>query len=111
MRGEDFPMRTGFVAALIVGATLALSAPVAWGKGPESVAPLAAKLSPAVVNIATSKMIGGGGQPFPEAPEGSPLNDLFDDLNPNQGQGPDAMQEARSLGSGFIISADGLIVT
>ncbi len=56
-------------------------------------------------------MIGGGGMPFPTAPEGSPLNEMFDDLNPNQGQGREAMQEARSLGSGFIISADGLIVT
>ena len=104
-------MKTGFAAALIMGAMLALNAPAAWAKGPESVAPLAAQLSPAVVNIGTSRMIGGGGMPFPEAPEGSPLNEMFDDLNPNQGQGPEAMQEARSLGSGFIISADGLVVT
>jgi serine protease Do len=108
-------MKTGFAAALIVGAMLALGTPAgvstAWAKGPESVAPLAAQLSPAVVNIGTSRMIGGGGQPFPEAPEGSPLNEMFDDLNPNQGQGPEAMQEARSLGSGFIISKDGIVVT
>jgi serine protease Do len=104
-------MKTGFAATLIVGAMLALGAPAAWAKGPESVAPLAAQLSPAVVNIGTSRMIGGGGMPFPEAPEGSPLNEMFDELNPNQGQGPEAMQEARSLGSGFIISADGLVVT
>ncbi|MEO7222695.1 MAG: Do family serine endopeptidase [Devosia sp.] len=104
-------MKTGLAATLIVGAMLALSAPSAWAKGPESVAPLAAQLSPAVVNIGTSRMIGGGGMPFPEAPEGSPLNEMFDELNPNQGQGPQAMQEARSLGSGFIISADGLVVT
>jgi serine protease Do len=104
-------MKTGFAAVLIVGAMLALSTPVASAKGPESVAPLAAQLSPAVVNIGTSRMMGGGGMPFPEAPEGSPLNEMFDDLNPNQGQGPEALQEARSLGSGFIISADGLVVT
>jgi serine protease Do len=104
-------MKMGFAAALIVGAMLAWSTPAAWAKGPESVAPLAAQLSPAVVNIGTSRMMGGGGMPFPEAPEGSPLNEMFDDLNPNQGQGPEAMQEARSLGSGFIISADGLVVT
>jgi serine protease Do len=103
-------MKTGFATALIVGAMLAFGAP-AWAKGPESVAPLVAKLSPAVVNIGTSRMIGGGGMPFPEAPQGSPLNEMFDDLNPNQGQGPEAMQEARSLGSGFLISADGLVVT
>ncbi|MBL8597701.1 MAG: Do family serine endopeptidase [Devosia sp.] len=103
-------MKTGF-AALVVGSMLALGAPIAFAKGPESVAPLAAQLSPAVVNIGTSRMMGGGGLPFPEAPEGSPLNEMFDDLNPNEGQGPEAIQEARSLGSGFIISADGLVVT
>ena len=62
-------MKTRFAATLFVGAMLALSVPAAWAKGPESVAPLAAQLSPAVVNIGTSRMIGGGGQPFPEAPE------------------------------------------
>ena len=59
----------------------------------------------------TTKHIGGNGEPYPKAPDGSPLNQLFDDLNPNQGQGPEAEQEARSLGSGFIIKADGTIVT
>jgi serine protease Do len=105
-------MKTGFARALAISAMLALSAPVAaLAKGPESVAALASQLSPAVVNIGTSRMVGGGGMPFPEAPEGSPLNEMFDDLNPNQGEGPGAMQEARSLGSGFIIDANGTIVT
>ena len=63
-------MKTGFAATLIVGAMLALSAPAAWAQGPESVAPLAKQLSPAVVNIGTSRMIDGSGMPFPEAPEG-----------------------------------------
>ena len=83
----------------------------AIAQGPESVSELAALLSPAVVNIGTSRQVGANGMPFPDAPEGSPLNELFDDLNPNNGQGDEAMREARSLGSGFIISADGLIVT
>jgi serine protease Do len=84
----------------------------AFAKGPESVAGLAADLSPAVVNIGSSRHVpNGNGMPFPEFPEGSPLQDLFDDLNPNEGQGQQRMQEARSLGSGFIISKDGFIVT
>ncbi|HEY0854564.1 MAG TPA: trypsin-like peptidase domain-containing protein, partial [Devosia sp.] len=96
---------------LAVGLAVAPLVPAAaFGAGPESVSVLAAKLSPAVVNIGTSRQVGGG-MPFPEVPEGSPLEDLFDDLNPNQGQGEGPMQEARSLGSGFIISADGRIVT
>ena len=97
--------------ALACCAGFAATAP-AWALGPESVSELAAKLSPAVVNIGTSRRIAGPqGMPFPDAPEGSPLNELFDELNPNSGQGEEMMQEARSLGSGFIISADGFIVT
>lgn len=96
--------------AIALGA-LPLAGP-SVAKGPESVAELAAQLSPAVVNIGTSRRIpGNNGMPFPDVPEGSPLEDLFDDLNPNQGQGDEALREARSLGSGFIISADGFIVT
>jgi serine protease Do len=84
----------------------------AQAEGPASVANLAASLSPAVVNIGTSRRVGGGGGvPFPDVPEGSPLEELFDELNPNRGQGPERMREARSLGSGFIISAEGVIVT
>ena len=105
-------MNMQLARALIAAAVLSLSMPVlALAKGPESVAKLASILSPAVVNIGTTKHIGGNGEPYPKAPKGSPLNQLFDDLNPNSGQGPEAEQEARSLGSGFIIKADGTIVT
>lgn len=100
----------GLFLALSVGA-LPLAGP-SFAKGPESVAQLAAQLSPAVVNIGTSRRIPGGpGTPFPELPEGSPLEDMFNELNPNRGQGDEALREARSLGSGFIISADGFVVT
>ena len=105
---------TKFLRAIAIASALAVTAvPVGvQAEGPESVARLAADLSPAVVNIGTSRRIpGGGGTPFPEFPDGSPLGDLFDELNPNQGQGPERMREARSLGSGFIISPDGYVVT
>lgn len=102
--------RTALFAAIFVAGPIGL--PAANAQGPESVAGLAADLSPAVVNISTSRMVrGGGGIPYPEFPEGSPLKEPFDDLNPNKGQGEGPMQEARSLGSGFVISADGVIVT
>ena len=105
-------MKLGKLRALVAAAMIVLALPAAaLAAGPESVAKLAGALSPAVVNISTTRHIGGNGAPFPTAPDGSPLNQLFDDLNPNQGQGPDAMEEARSLGSGFIIRPEGLIVT
>lgn len=100
--------------SLAVAGVLALSVQVApaAAKGPESVAALAEQLSPAVVNIGTSRRVpGGGGVPFPDLPDGSPLEELFDEHNPNNGLGEEQMQEARSLGSGFIISADGIVVT
>jgi len=100
--------------SLAVAGVLALSVQVApaVAKGPESVAALAEQLSPAVVNIGTSRRVpGGGGVPFPDLPDGSPLEELFDEHNPNNGLGEEQMQEARSLGSGFIISADGIVVT
>ncbi|MFY8031060.1 MAG: Do family serine endopeptidase [Devosia sp.] len=110
MRQRKALMRAAFVALALASASVL--PPVALAAGPESVSVLAAKLSPAVVNIGTSRQVrGGGGLPFPEAPEGSPLGELFDELNPNQGEGEGAMREARSLGSGFIISADGMVVT
>lgn len=101
-------MRAGFLVAGL--GLLPLAPGIAQAAGPESVSVLAAELSPAVVNIATSRQVAGG-MPFPDVPEGSPLEELFDELNPNNGQGEGAMREARSLGSGFIISADGKIVT
>ena len=107
-------LRSASIPAILVMVALAfgLMAGPGFAKGPESVAALAAQLSPAVVNIGTSRRIPSGeGMPFPEFPEGSPLEDLFDELNPNQGQGDEALREARSLGSGFIISADGFVVT
>lgn len=101
------------IQVFALGLALAFgSASATLAKGPESVAALAEKLSPAVVNIGTSRHVaGGGGVPFPEVPDGSPLGPMFDEHNPNEGQGDEMMQEARSLGSGFIIGKDGLIVT
>jgi serine protease Do len=114
LRSEDDmaqrkPLMRAMILAVGIG-LLPLAPAVAQSAGPESVSVLAAKLSPSVVNIGTSRRVPGG-MPFPEAPEGSPLEDLFEELNPNNGEGEESMREATSLGSGFIISADGKIVT
>ncbi|WP_051332201.1 Do family serine endopeptidase [Cucumibacter marinus] len=78
-------------------------------RGPRSVADLARELTPSVVNISTTRRIpGGAGFPFPETPEGSPLRDLFDRLQPEEGL-PE--REVASLGSGFVIDESGLIAT
>ena len=78
---------------------------------PDSLAPLAEKISPAVVNITTSTMVEGRTGPQGIVPEGSPFEDFFRDFqnrNNNQGQRP---RRSSALGSGFVISEDGFVVT
>ena len=71
---------------------------------PESFADLTAQLQPAVVNISTRQRIQVATQnPF----AGTPFEGLFG----NRGGGQPTTREAQSLGSGFIISADGYVVT
>jgi serine protease Do len=74
-----------------------------------SFADLADKLSPAVVNISTAQTIDQPERGGPPIPEGSPFEDLFRDFYEN-GR-PRSPQTVQSLGSGFVISAEGYIVT
>ena len=89
---------------------------------PGGFADLVEKVAPAVVNITTTSVVTqpAGGPTFPE---GSPFSELFRDFGfqgqpgepgqPGQhGQPRRQMpQRSNSLGSGFVISADGFIVT
>ena len=83
----------------------------AFARGaPESFADLVEVTSPAVVNITTTTKIDTKIAPRGIVPEGSPFEDLFRDFqerNPN-GAPP---RRASALGSGFIISEDGFMVT
>ncbi|GLQ34595.1 serine protease [Amylibacter marinus] len=80
---------------------------------PDSFADLAERLSPSVVNITTSTtVVGRSGENRPQVPEGSPFGDLFDDFfNEGPNTGPSRPRRSSALGSGFVISADGFIVT
>nr|WP_321512220.1 Do family serine endopeptidase [uncultured Hyphomonas sp.] len=72
---------------------------------PASFRDLSKRLMPAVVNISTSKTVAPSG--MPTFPEGSPMerfNDFF-------GRDEDGFRREGSLGSGFVISADGYVVT
>ena len=85
----------GFLVFVIASSGIMASS--SFAQGPASVAELAGRLSGAVVNIGTSRQYQGGqGTPFPSLPQGSPLREMFDELNPNSGQGEEAMREARS---------------
>ena len=75
---------------------------------PESFADLSEKVSPAVVNIASTVVVKNAPQrEMPSFPPGSPFEEFFKDFNE---RGP-SRRPSQSLGSGFIISSNGLIVT
>jgi serine protease Do len=80
------------------------------GHAQESFANLAEKISPAVVNITTSTTVAGRTGPQGIVPEGSPFEDFFREFQDRNGQG-DRPRRSSALGSGFVISEDGFIVT
>jgi serine protease Do len=96
--------------ALVLGFGLSLASAdqvQAFG-APESFAELAEQISPSVVNITTSALIAGPADGMPMVPEGSPFEEFFDDFG---GPGGGGTQRSEALGSGFVISEDGFIVT
>jgi serine protease Do len=76
---------------------------------PASFAELTQQLQPAVVNISTRQKVKVENNPF----AGTPFGDLFGGGGQDQTPGQQGQQtrEAQSLGSGFVISADGYVVT
>jgi len=111
------PELGAMVSRLVMVAILALALLVAhveqaFSRGaPESFADLAESVSHSVVNITTATVVAGGEGPAPMVPEGSPLEDFFNDfMDRNQGDGQ-RQRRSQALGSGFVISEDGFIVT
>ena len=73
---------------------------------PASFADLAERLMPSVVNISTTTTITTRSNPFPfQFPPGSPFEDMFKDFGTPQ------ERKTSALGSGFIISDDGIVIT
>lgn len=103
-------LRSSTLLALVLGLGLSVapaSEVQAFG-APESFAELAQKVSPAVVNITTSALVAAPANGMPMVPEGSPFEDFFKDFGGPGQRGP---QRSEALGSGFVISEDGYIVT
>ena len=112
--GTAFSLATGQA-----GAQVAQNAPAAAPRGaPGTFADLAARLQPAVVNISTKQRI-------PVRTQSDPFEEFFRRFGGQAPQGPQVgpggptppggpaprTREAGSLGSGFLISADGYVVT
>jgi serine protease Do len=106
--------RTLLGAALV--STALVLAPVSQAQAfaaPESFADLVEQVKPAVVMITTSTMVAEPAQQMPGFPPGSPFDDFFREFGAPDGQqgGPQRQHRADALGSGFVISEDGYIVT
>ncbi len=110
LAGSALTLATGYPAGAQVAQndSAAVEAVVPRAGAPASFADLTQLLQPAVVNISTRQRVKVQAQnPF----AGTPFGDLFGGgPGGGQGQGPQT-REAQSLGSGFVISADGYIVT
>ncbi len=108
------PARNLMALVLMLAVFLA-SGMAALARGvPESFADLAENVSPAVVNITTATLIAQDTETHPMVPEGSPLEDLFRDFLNRDNDREDGTPPTRrnaALGSGFVISEDGYIVT
>ncbi len=99
LRQAAFTMATLALTVSVAAATPALP----------NFVPLAKSAGPAVVNISTEREVStrmGGG--FPGMPPG--MERFFEEFGPFWGQ-PQGPRKQSSLGSGFIISSDGYIVT
>ncbi|MEM8800359.1 MAG: DegQ family serine endoprotease [Pseudomonadota bacterium] len=107
------------LVTLFVAATTVLAVrPAEAAPAPESFADLAEKLLPSVVNVSTKSQVEvPRGRAFPGLPPGSPLDEFFrrferrGQQNDDDNEEEPRRREAQSLGSGFIIGAEGLIVT
>lgn len=113
--------------ALLLGLAFALGQTgSAMAKGtPAGFADLVSKVSPAVVDITTMTTVAASTQKGPMVPPGSPFEQFFHNFmqNHGQGQGQDQgngqgqqgmqapPQRSEALGSGYVISSDGYIVT
>src|SRR6476469_2874131 len=124
--GTAFSLATGQAGAQVAQNAPGTSALAPRPGAPMSFADLVAKLQPAVVNISTKQRV-------PVRAQSDPFEEFFRRFDPNQPQGGDnsgggsgsgsgsgssggggaqgRTRQAGSLGSGFIISPDGYIVT
>jgi len=102
----------GIMPGLFIG-TPALSQNIETKMIPANFDLLAAKVSPAVVNIRTEKTVSGGGfgmQRYKRRPfdKNDPFNNFFENFFGGEQR---RNFKQRSLGSGFIINKEGYIVT
>ncbi len=111
LRPADSAYRVIWLMALAIAMVLAQSLTAAAQSRPSTFADLADQVSTSVVNITTSTTVATTVQPGPVVPEGSPFEDFFRDFMDRNGPNGQRSRRSQALGSGFVISEDGFIVT
>ncbi|MGL1920506.1 MAG: Do family serine endopeptidase [Hyphomicrobiales bacterium] len=120
--------KTVAVASIVFISMFNVTTTHAAGLGPDTIADMVEENLEAVVNISTTRLVEAGRRSsiqMPNMPEGSPFEDLFKQFfneklfEQNQQNAPKnedekgeaPKQRVGSLGSGFVISDDGYVVT
>ena len=108
--GSKFRQLLMALFTFLLAAMIMAQAALARG-APDSFADLPAKLLPAVVNISTTAVAKqrSGTPELPQFPPGSPFEEFFRDFFDRNR--PQQNRKSTSLGSGFIIDKDGIIIT
>tara|TARA_B100000700_G_scaffold277431_1_gene324784 strand:- start:640 stop:2160 length:1521 start_codon:yes stop_codon:yes gene_type:complete len=109
----SFLTRVVPLVLVLAGSVIFVSASAQARGAPDSFADLAERLLPSVVNISTTqaqKQSEEGGPQVPQFPEGSPFQEFFKEFFDRQQRGA-PQRRATSLGSGFVISENGFVVT
>lgn len=121
---KTYVMKTALMSAFIVLALVMVPRVSDAQPIPQSFADIVEDVIPAVVNISTTQLVeqrGRNQRSLPQLPRGGPWDDMFKDFleqfgdqlpqQQEEGEGDKPRRRASSLGSGFIIGADGLVVT
>lgn len=112
-----FEERSGMTAQMkalwvtLLASVIIIAQAVVAQARPESFADLAESVSPAVVNITTSTVVSRNTNQAPIVPEGSPFEDFFREFQDRNNNNPQQPRRSSALGSGFVISEDGFVVT